>query len=83
MNQKQVKHEIELMWRQLRNHDAVREKDYKSGLAVRLSNVTHTFGTYRELHAFLTGAYDLLNYLVYVTSKGVSDGKEEEDGRVH
>ena len=65
MNHKQRLHEIDIMWKQLYEHDAMEEHDYRNGMTIRLFGTTHAFNTTREVHAFLTGAYDLLNLLVY------------------
>ena len=65
MNQKQRNHEIDLMWRQLESHELVKEHDYKRGCTVRLMDTTHAFNTTREVHAYLTGAYELIGLLVY------------------
>ena len=68
-NTKQRYHEIDMMWRQLDEFGAVREKDYKRGFTVRLSEQTHVFGTGREVHAFLSGALDMVRHLAYLNEK--------------
>ena len=83
-NTRQRYHEIEMMWRQLDEFGAVREHDYKNGFTVRLSQQTHVFGTGREVHAFLSGALDMVRLLSYLNEKaGVGDGRDNEDEHLH
>lgn len=62
MNQHQRSFEIEMMWRQLDKEEARHEHDYLRNMAVRLFCTTYVFSTYREVHAFLSGALDAVRY---------------------
>ncbi len=62
MNQQRRRFEIEMMWRQLNELRARDGHDYLRNMNVRLFHTTHIFSTYREVHAFLSGALDAIRY---------------------